>query len=117
MNTDSWQKMRAIRRQHRNRIIRKRYQRVQMGYWYVKSSGYLAKNNTVCSCWMCGNPRKHFGELTRQEKIAESSLDYPRGKLISIHHFHPGSDEGQKNHINPARPVEFEDYFTVLNPA
>jgi hypothetical protein len=24
-----------------------------------------------CSCPMCGNPRKHFGEVTRQEKLAE----------------------------------------------
>jgi len=78
MSIDSWQKMRAIRRQHRSRIILKRYERVQRGHWYVKSSGYLAKNNTVCSCWMCGNPRKYFGELTRQEKIAESSLNYLR---------------------------------------
>lgn len=21
-----------------------------------------------CSCWMCGNPRKYFHEVTRQEK-------------------------------------------------
>ena len=67
--------MRAIRRQHRSRIILKRYERVQIGHWYVKSPGYLAKNNTVCSCWMCGNPRKYFGELTRQEKIAEGTLN------------------------------------------
>jgi len=25
---------------------------------------YLA----VCSCWMCGNPRKWFGDLTMQER-------------------------------------------------
>lgn len=22
----------------------------------------------VCSCWMCGNPRRHFGERTIQER-------------------------------------------------
>jgi len=22
----------------------------------------------VCSCWMCGNPRKWFGDLTIQER-------------------------------------------------
>jgi hypothetical protein len=65
---------RSIRRHHRVRIIRKRYEKVQRGYWHVKSPGYLAKNNTVCSCWMCGNPRKYFGELTRQEKIFRSEL-------------------------------------------
>jgi len=68
MDTESRQKIRAIRRHHRNRIILKRYERVQMGHWYVKNLGHLAKNNTVCSCWMCGNPRKYFEELTVQER-------------------------------------------------
>ncbi len=66
-------RIRALRRHHRKRIIRKRYEKVKAGRWYVKSPGYLAKNNTVCSCWMCGNPRKYFGEPTRQEKIFKSS--------------------------------------------
>ena len=39
-----------------------------MGHWYVKNPGYFAKNNTVCSCWMCGNPRKYFEELTVQQR-------------------------------------------------
>jgi hypothetical protein len=30
----------------------------------------------LCSCWMCGNPRKYFGELTRQEKLAEAADSY-----------------------------------------
>jgi hypothetical protein len=61
-------KIRAVRRHHRKRIILKRYERVERGYWYVKNPGYLSKNNTVCSCCMCGNPRKYFGERTVQEK-------------------------------------------------
>jgi hypothetical protein len=73
------EKVRAIRRHHRERIILKRYGKVQRGYWHVKEPGYLAKNNTVCSCWMCGNPRKYFGELTRQEKIFKSeAISYRR---------------------------------------
>lgn len=29
---------------------------------------YLRANNfVVCSCYGCGNPRRHFGLLTRQE--------------------------------------------------
>jgi len=67
-------RVRAIRRHHRKRVIRKRYDKVQRGCGYVKCPGYLAKNNTVCSCWMCGNPRKYFGELTRQEKIFKSAV-------------------------------------------
>lgn len=27
----------------------------------------LAKNRSPCSCYGCGNPRKHFNEKTRQE--------------------------------------------------
>jgi hypothetical protein len=61
-------KKRAIRRHHRNRIILKRYEKVKMGQWHVKNPGHLARNNTVCSCWMCGNPRKYFEELTVQER-------------------------------------------------
>ena len=26
-----------------------------------------------CSCYMCGNPRKYYGVVTRQEKIAALS--------------------------------------------
>jgi len=64
----------SIRRHHRARIINKRLKRVREGRWFVKSPGYLGKNNTVCSCAMCGNRRKYFGEVTRQEKIAEIQL-------------------------------------------
>jgi hypothetical protein len=59
---------RSVRRRRRNEIIQKRYERVKQGHWHVKSPGHLAKNNTVCSCWMCGNPRKFFGKVTRQEE-------------------------------------------------
>jgi len=27
----------------------------------------------VCSCWMCGNPRRHFGDVTRQEALARNN--------------------------------------------
>lgn len=30
--------------------------------------GRLVRTPSACSCWMCGNPRKFFGELTVQEK-------------------------------------------------
>jgi len=59
--------LRGLRRHHRNRIMVKRYKRVEQGHWYVKKPGHLAKNNTVCSCSMCGNPRKIFGKVTRKE--------------------------------------------------
>ena len=35
----------------------------------AKAVGKLAANRKPCSCNMCGNPRRHFGDETRQEKI------------------------------------------------
>jgi hypothetical protein len=81
MDTESWQKIRAIRRHHRNRIILKRYEKVQRGHWYVKNPGYLGKNNIVCSCWMCGNPRKYFRQLTVQERKANLAWPINYGAL------------------------------------
>lgn len=34
-----------------------------------KCEQMLRKTRKPCSCYMCGNPRKRFGEVTRQEKI------------------------------------------------
>lgn len=36
----------------------------------------LADHLAVCSCWMCGNPRRFLGEPTIQER---------RALLVSIH--------------------------------
>lgn len=36
--------------------------------------GSFKKVRKPCSCYMCGNPRKWFNELTRQEKL--SDIDY-----------------------------------------
>jgi len=33
----------------------------------LKFLGMLAETPTLCSCWMCGNPRRYFGQLTLQE--------------------------------------------------
>ncbi len=35
--------------------------------------GFYADTPQPCSCYMCGNPRYHFGELTRQEMRANES--------------------------------------------
>ncbi len=52
----------------------------------------------------------------RKNPLILNSLDKNlRRRRIGIHHFHPGSDEGQKNHpdpVNPACPVEFENHST-----
>ena len=57
---------RAIRRHHYQRLKRKRYQ------WWDgdidnETAAFLVNTPTPCSCFACGNPRRHFGEKTRQE--------------------------------------------------
>ena len=51
-----------------------------------------ADNLAVCSCWGCGNPRRHFGTATMQERrfgadadcqMAEEGLRYGRGRYGS----------------------------------
>jgi hypothetical protein len=32
--------------------------------------GIVADTPKPCSCWLCGNPRHHYNEVTRQEQVA-----------------------------------------------
>jgi hypothetical protein len=41
-----------------------------------KQAGIFANHGKVCSCWMCGNPRRYLGEQTIQER---------RQKLVDAH--------------------------------
>jgi hypothetical protein len=60
--------MRAIRRHHIARLKKKRAH-----YWggHASSSpatlGAVVQTPHGCSCYACGNPRKHFKMPTRQE--------------------------------------------------
>ena len=38
--------------------------------WKERTIRMCRKTTTDCSCPMCGNPRKWFGEVTRQERAA-----------------------------------------------
>lgn len=38
---------------------------------------HFAEDRTPCSCWMCGNPRRYLGEVTRQELRASD----PRAEI------------------------------------
>ena len=62
---------RAQRRHHYRRLKQKR-RHYYSGYGRHRNDvqGRLANTATLCSCWMCGNPRKHFGKKTRQEALA-----------------------------------------------
>jgi len=86
-------KSRSLRRHHAERI-KEKFRRVARKIWnlgwnHTKKNeppkspvppkqedprvvGIAASTHCVgCSCYMCGNPRKYFGEITIQEKIAD----------------------------------------------
>lgn len=53
---------RSVRRHHLKRMKRKAS---SLGDTYSKLYNHLAN----CSCWMCGNPRKHFKEQSVKERL------------------------------------------------
>jgi len=66
---------RAVRRHHEHRIKR-RVENYYAGYarGNARHLGRIAHARQTCSCWMCGNPRRHLGELTLQERRANIAL-------------------------------------------
>lgn len=56
---------RALRRNQKAKVKAKA-RRIYPHDRAAKAADYLA----VCSCWMCGNPRKWYGEPTLQERKA-----------------------------------------------
>ncbi len=66
---------RALRRHHEQRIK----QRVR-GYYggYARANprhiGKIAHARQLCSCVMCGNPRRHLGERSLQERRTLAGL-------------------------------------------
>ena len=60
---------RALRRHHEHRI-KQRVRDYYGGYAHhrPRSIGKLAHARQLCSCVMCGNPRRHLGEATMQER-------------------------------------------------
>lgn len=68
---------RAQRRHHTERM-KARYRRKERLHPYWRSddpasAGKYANHGCTCSCWMCGNPRRHLGELTMQERRANGA--------------------------------------------
>jgi len=60
---------RAQRRHDRERLKKKRS--TYWDYtWYLENNslGIMLNTPARCSCYMCGNPRRYFGEVTMQEK-------------------------------------------------
>lgn len=70
-------KKRSLRRHHLDRIKHKRSNYYSLATWQIdvetkeRHLGRIANTAKLCSCWMCGNPRKHRSEKTVQEISAE----------------------------------------------
>lgn len=65
---------RSLRR-HRTKMLKVRCLKLGKKLRYPTSWALKNYNNmTVCSCSMCGNPRKHFGISTRQEIRSKEDL-------------------------------------------
>ena len=67
---------RALRRHHIARLKRAR----RFYFWLDWTEnpvalGRLVHTATPCSCYMCGNPRKYFLELTVQERRWFQTVD------------------------------------------
>lgn len=64
---------RALRRHHRQRVKNNRKK-----YWTVfpheespKRLGIITTTPCICSCWMCGNPRKYYKNSKAGMKTSE----------------------------------------------
>ncbi len=82
---------RALRRHHRERLKknRKNYWGYGQQGWRTAetemseaTAGIVINTPTPCSCWMCGNPRKAWCEITMQEKKA---LDNYKNNMEEIY--------------------------------
>lgn len=61
----------ALRRHHEQRVKARFYRKQQLhplGSTSPGGAGLYAHHGCNCSCPMCGNPRRHFGERTLQER-------------------------------------------------
>jgi len=69
---------RAARRHHRFRVRRRAERILKFVLDDTYTSGDVAKRAEYlaeCSCPMCGNPRKWFGDRSRQEVLYELDPD------------------------------------------
>jgi len=61
---------RAYRRHQRHRALARAARALRrLGLPVEPCRAYaFAVDRKPCSCWMCGNPRRYFGEITVQER-------------------------------------------------
>lgn len=70
--------MTRAQRRHDTRRVKARFTQIQKAKDWVasaKHAGVFANHGKVCSCWMCGNPRRKLGLLTMQELRADLPRD------------------------------------------
>ena len=75
-------KSRAERRHHHNRMIDKvkKFDWLSPKYWFWTEEERqlhikkMAETRKPCSCYMCGNPRKHWKDKTMQEHRFEEKM-------------------------------------------
>ena len=68
------------KRRHHIERLKRRWHRILANEWYdlldlADDDVFLARRavtHTPCSCPMCGNPRRHFGQPTIQERRADA---------------------------------------------
>ena len=68
----------AWRRHH----LQKKKRRARAIYKNCSNPEKYANNMKSCSCFLCGNPRKHFGEMTVQEKRVIDSFMHDLSNMI-----------------------------------
>lgn len=71
-------KYRALRRHHAARVKNNRRFYWGHGRDLAESPaqwGKVSATPALCSCWMCGNPRKYYGDRTIQELRALQAVD------------------------------------------
>ena len=67
---------RGMRRHHEERVkarVRSYYGGHAAGD--PRRIGMIAHTRRLCSCWMCGNPRKYWKQETIQESRAREAID------------------------------------------
>ncbi len=74
---------RALRRHHRQRMIRSASRSYVLSFWDNRDPEWKRRqvmrwynNLKICSCYGCGNPRKHCKEVTIQERRFKEAARY-----------------------------------------
>jgi hypothetical protein len=69
MRNKAWRRKQEFRK--KNKVVKKYFNWWGDEDWDPKSIGLRSHTPCLCSCWMCGNPRKYYNDGTIQEKKNE----------------------------------------------